>query len=89
MAVLARLDLTVEEIDRLTPQLDRIVGYFERLAEVDVTSEGDAGASPSGMPLREDVSISAEDPGLSRLCADFRRGHVAVPRVVTREGPRG
>ncbi|MDD4902593.1 MAG: Asp-tRNA(Asn)/Glu-tRNA(Gln) amidotransferase subunit GatC [Patescibacteria group bacterium] len=38
VAALARLELTEEEIDVLTPQLGNILGYIDQLKEVDTTN---------------------------------------------------
>jgi aspartyl-tRNA(Asn)/glutamyl-tRNA(Gln) amidotransferase subunit C len=37
VAALARLDLSEEEIDVLTPQLSNILGFIDQLKEVDTT----------------------------------------------------
>jgi aspartyl-tRNA(Asn)/glutamyl-tRNA(Gln) amidotransferase subunit C len=37
VAHLARLDLTPEEEEQFTPQLNSILGYFEQLSELDTT----------------------------------------------------
>ena len=84
VALLARLDLTEEEIERFTGQLNSIFEHFNQLNELDTTGiEPTSHAIPLGNVLREDVvtpSLSPEEvlanaPETGDTC--FR-----VPRVV-------
>jgi aspartyl-tRNA(Asn)/glutamyl-tRNA(Gln) amidotransferase subunit C len=55
IALLGRLSLTAEELDRLTSQLGAIVGYIEQLSELDVTGvEPMAHAVPASDVFRPD-----------------------------------
>jgi aspartyl-tRNA(Asn)/glutamyl-tRNA(Gln) amidotransferase subunit C len=55
-ALLARLELSDEELPRLTRELDAILGYMDELARVDVTGvEPTTHAVPLDLPLREDA----------------------------------
>jgi aspartyl-tRNA(Asn)/glutamyl-tRNA(Gln) amidotransferase subunit C len=84
VALLARLDLTEEEIERFTGQLNSIFEHFNQLNELDTTGiEPTSHAIPLGNVLREDSvkpSLSPEEvlanaPETGDTC--FR-----VPRVV-------
>jgi aspartyl-tRNA(Asn)/glutamyl-tRNA(Gln) amidotransferase subunit C len=84
VALLARLDLTEEEIERFTGQLNSILEHFNQLNELDTTGiEPTSHAVPLGNVLREDAvtpSLSPEEvlanaPETGDTC--FR-----VPRVV-------
>lgn len=56
IARLARLKFSDEELDRLTPRLDAIIGYVEQLRELDVTAvEPLAHPLPLHSVFREDT----------------------------------
>jgi aspartyl-tRNA(Asn)/glutamyl-tRNA(Gln) amidotransferase subunit C len=57
VARLARLALSAEEEERFAAQLQNVLGYIERLQQVDVSGVEPlafAGDASSGLPLRED-----------------------------------
>lgn len=57
VARLARLALSAEEEERLATQLQHVLGYIERLQQVDVSGVEPlsfAGDVHAGLPLRED-----------------------------------
>jgi aspartyl-tRNA(Asn)/glutamyl-tRNA(Gln) amidotransferase subunit C len=83
IARLARLDLTMEEIDRFTPQLNRVLEHAAELAEVDV-----GGVTPVGgvaqwsAPLRADeLTKHPLDIPASQLSEHFAAGFFTVPRL--------
>lgn len=52
---MARLELTDEEVSRMTGELDAILGYMEELGKLDVTGiEPTTHAVPLECPLRSD-----------------------------------
>jgi len=61
VALLARLRLSDEELELLTPQLAQIVGYVEQLGELDTT-----GVEPLAHPV-ELHSVFADDVPLASL----------------------
>ncbi len=84
LAVLARIELTGEEKTALSAQVADILGFFQKLQEVDVS-----GITPmahpfeAAAPLREDVP--ADPWAASRSLANApasRDNQVVVPKVV-------
>lgn len=95
VAELAHLELTPAEVDTYQAQLDQILGYVDKLKEVDVTSAepmsqvlfpaGAAGAADSHPELREDVvrpCYYAE--AVLAQSADSAKPFFRVPRVIER-----
>lgn len=83
IAQLARLDLTPEEVERFTPQLNRVLAHAAELAEVDV-----GGVPPVGgvaewqAPLREDEPVKdALAFAPQQLSEFFAAGFFTVPRL--------
>ena len=57
IAALARIDLTADELARFAPQLEKVVGYIEKLEELDISEiEPTAHATPVYDVMREDES---------------------------------
>ncbi|MEM0897888.1 MAG: Asp-tRNA(Asn)/Glu-tRNA(Gln) amidotransferase subunit GatC [Verrucomicrobiota bacterium] len=57
LAILARIELTDDELARFAPQLEKVLGYIEKLEELDVDGiEPTAHAAPVFDVMREDVS---------------------------------
>lgn len=84
IARLARIRLRPDELAPLAAELSRIIGWVERLAEVD--TEGVApmtGAAAMKLPMREDVVTDGDcrDAILGTAPATAR-GFFAVPKVI-------
>ena len=90
IASLARLELSEEEVDRFTRQLDAILGHAADLATAD---RGDAPTSPSEqrtMPLAGDAPGSdALRLPVEALSPAFRDGFFTVPRLPAMQDPDG
>jgi len=87
VAALARLGLTEEEIERLVPQLSRILEAVGKLAEVDTSAIGPtAQVIALENVMRDDVAR----PGMSRDAAlaeaPLREGGLLRTPVVLEEG---
>ena len=91
IAVLARLELNDQEIERMTSDLDAILGYVATLKELDTSSvEPMTHAVPFDCPLRPDlvgVSLPLEEAlqNAPRREASFFQ----VPRIVPVTGAVG
>jgi len=86
-ATLARLELSDEEVARLTRELDAILGYMELLDQLDVTDVPPmTHAVALDLPLRDDV-VEALEPQLpvELALADAPRAHDSlfeVPNII-------
>jgi aspartyl-tRNA(Asn)/glutamyl-tRNA(Gln) amidotransferase subunit C len=86
-ALLARLELDDGEVERLTRELDAILGYMESLAKLDVSGvEPTTHAVPVELPLRDDV-LEALEPQLpvDAALSDAPRRHdgfFEVPKII-------
>ena len=86
-ALLARLELDDGEVERLTRELDAILGYMESLAKIDVSGiEPTTHAVPVELTLRDDVLERLEPHlSLSDALADAPRRHDSyfeVPKII-------
>lgn len=82
-ANLARLRLTEDETDRFATQLDTIMGLFEALDRVDVSSvdpDDRPGGGRNGGSRPDDVGETSED--VETGAPSFLRGHFRVPTVL-------
>jgi len=83
VAALARLDLTTEEVERFTAQLNDILVHVEELRTVDV--EGVVGVGCAGVgeaPLRgEDWPADVMVRPPSELAPAWEAGFFTVPRI--------
>jgi aspartyl-tRNA(Asn)/glutamyl-tRNA(Gln) amidotransferase subunit C len=85
VANLARLDLTAEEKTKLGGQLEDILGYFDKLSEVDVE-----GVEPMAHAHAVyNVWREGDTPGetyapevLTKMAPESRDNQVVVPKVV-------
>ena len=88
IAQLARLELSDQEIERMTSDLDAILGYVDALKELDTAAiEPMTHAVPFDCPLRADavgVSLPVEEAlkNAPRREASFFQ----VPRIVSKGG---
>ena len=87
IADLARLELTAQETDLFTQQLGTIIGYVEKLDEIDTT---DVAPMSHCTPGGESENAARDDevrPGLGQKIAvenapDSESGYFKVPRVI-------
>ena len=86
-ASLARLDLSEEEVESLTQDLDRILDHVDQLAALDTTGiEATAHAIPLATPVRPDAAEPPLDPDLALSNAPLRDGSAfVVPKVIEGE----
>ena len=84
LAILSRIQLTEEEKAAFSEQLADILGFFQKLQEVDVSGiEPMAHPFEAPGPMREDIPGSPWNPSLSLKNAPASRNdQVVVPKVV-------
>ena len=84
VADLARLELTEDEVERFTGQLDDIIGYVRQLEQLDVTGiEAMAHAVPVYDIMREDNRRPGDGTESALLnTQDSSSNQFRVPRVV-------
>jgi aspartyl-tRNA(Asn)/glutamyl-tRNA(Gln) amidotransferase subunit C len=84
VARLARLELTEQEVASYTSQLDEIIGYIDKLSELDVSGiEPTANAIAISAPMRDDViGISLPAAALIQNAPDHAQQQIRVPKVV-------
>ncbi len=95
VAELANLELTPAEVDTYQTQLDQILGYVDKLNQVDISRvepmsqvifpAGSDGAADSHPELREDVvrPCDAAEPILAQA-AEAAKPFFRVPKVIER-----
>ena len=84
VARLARLELSEEEKERMTVQLDAILGYMDQLNALDASDvEPTAAVIPMVSVMREDVVRPSLDPEAALANAPDREGvFFRVPRII-------
>ena len=83
VAALARLSLSESESERMTAELDAILGYVATLREVDTSDvEPTFHVIPLATPLRDDEPAPPLDPELAVANAPERAGSAFVVPVV-------
>jgi aspartyl-tRNA(Asn)/glutamyl-tRNA(Gln) amidotransferase subunit C len=88
IAELARLELTAEETDSFSEQLSAIIGYIDKLNEVDTTgvepmSHSTMGADAADYAWRDDeVEPSLGSRLATENAPDKEAGYFKVPKVI-------
>jgi len=84
VARLARLNLSVDEVKVLQPQLEKILGYVQKVRELDVS-----GVEPTahGIPMQNVMRDDAPVPGISheavlKNAPASRDGQFLTPKIV-------
>ncbi len=84
VARLARLALAPDEEERVRQDLDEILGYVEKLNELDTTAVAPtAQVGESGTPMRDDM-VTCE-PRADEMLANAparERGYFKVPKII-------
>lgn len=84
IASLARIAITDEEVARIAPELDNIMGWIEQLGEVDTSSvEPMTAVIPNTLRLRDDVVTDGDvrDKVLANA-PEAEHGFFTVPKVI-------
>ncbi len=88
LEALARIDLEPEERDRLRLQLDRILGFFRKLQEVETGMVEQTGTEvPSSvLPAFDEPHDCLDREEVLGQAPDREEGFFRVPPVIDREG---
>ena len=84
VASLARIRMEDEELERMAPQLSKIIGFVEQLSEIDTDNvEPLANVVDITLPLREDAVTDGNcvDKVLANA-PEETQGYFVVPKVV-------
>ena len=84
VALLARLELTPNEEERLETELSEMLAYVDQLNEIDTGNvEPTAQVGESGTPMRDDEVTNAPEPELMLANAPARKGtFFKVPKII-------
>jgi aspartyl-tRNA(Asn)/glutamyl-tRNA(Gln) amidotransferase subunit C len=87
VVALARLSVSEAELERITQELDAILGYVETLSRLDTRDVPPTShVIPLETPLREDRALAPLDPELAVANAPVREGSAfVVPKVIEEE----
>ena len=87
VVALARLSVSEAELERITRELDAILGYVETLGRLDTRDVVPTShVIPLETPLREDRALAPLDPQLAVANAPDREGSAfVVPKVIEEE----
>jgi aspartyl-tRNA(Asn)/glutamyl-tRNA(Gln) amidotransferase subunit C len=82
MAMLARLELSAEEVELYTSQLGQVLGHIRQLQEVDVD-----GVEPLTSPLEVELRLDADvaepsNPDVLEHAPETEGGGFRVPRIL-------
>ena len=84
VAKLARLDLSPEEKDEFSRQLNGIIEYVEKINELD-TSKVDAAdhiVELNNVFRKDIVKNSIDRAELEKIAPDFQDGYIVVPKII-------
>ena len=84
VAKLARLDLSPEEKDEFSRQLNGIIEYVEKINELD-TSKVDAAdhiVELNNVFRKDVVKNSIDRAELEKIAPDFQEGYIVVPKII-------
>jgi aspartyl-tRNA(Asn)/glutamyl-tRNA(Gln) amidotransferase subunit C len=87
VVALARLSVSDAELERITQELDAILGYVDTLSRLDTRDVPPTShVIPLATPLREDRAQTPLDPQLAVANAPDREGSAfVVPKVIEEE----
>jgi aspartyl-tRNA(Asn)/glutamyl-tRNA(Gln) amidotransferase subunit C len=84
IALLARLELTLDEEQRMLGDLDEMLAYVDKLNQLDTSAvEPTAQVGETGTPMREDVVTNTEAPEAILANAPTAREQMfKVPKII-------
>ena len=84
VAGLSRLRMADEQLDKMAPEINNILGFIEQLSEVNTDNvEPLANVARSSLPLRDDIVNDGDcvDKILANA-PEAEEGYFAVPKIV-------
>lgn len=84
VAKLARLELSPDEKNEFSRQLNEIIQYVEKINELDTSGvePADHIVEVSNVFRDDAVQESIDRAELEKIAPDFREGHIIVPRII-------
>lgn len=84
VAKLARLELSPDEKDEFSRQLNGIIQYVEKINELDTSGvePADHIVEVSNVFRDDAVQESIDRSELEKIAPDFREGHIVVPKII-------
>ena len=84
IASLARIAITNEEVAKIAPELDNILGWIEQLSEVDTSSvEPMTAVIPNHLRLRDDIVTDGRvREAILANAPQAEHGFFTVPKVI-------
>jgi len=84
VAKLARLELSGEESEEFSRQLNDIIEYVEKINELDTSDvkPADHIIELSNVFREDTVQKSIETSEIEKMAPSFRNGHIVVPRII-------
>ena len=84
VAKLARLELSGEESEEFSRQLNDIIEYVEKINELDTSDvkPADHIIELSNVFREDTVQKSIDTSEIEKMAPSFRNGHIVVPRII-------
>ena len=84
VAKLARLDLSPEEKDEFSRQLNGIIEYVEKINELDTSAveAADHIVELNNVFRKDVVKNSIKRDELEKIAPDFKDGYIVVPKII-------
>lgn len=84
VAKLARLELSEQEKDEFSRQLNGIIQYVEKINELDTSSveASDHIVEVSNVFRKDVVKSSINRNDLEKIAPDFQDGYIVVPKII-------
>ena len=84
VAKLARLELSPDEMNEFSRQLNGIIQYVEKINELDTSGiePADHIVEVKNVFRKDIVQESINRSELEKIAPDFRQGHIVVPKII-------
>lgn len=84
VAKLARLELSPDEMNEFSRQLNGIIQYVEKINELDTSGvePADHIVEVHNVFRKDIIKASIDRSELEKIAPDFRDGHIVVPKII-------